>query len=126
MQERILDRVLRGVGRRQRHRDHEIRGRKAEEDQDAESCLSSPCSRFSSIAIEPCPAKLRRATCSVDRQSAEQRHEDQDNGRDRRDRARGEQRDAGLIPERREIVDAGEPYDFPPGMGCHLMAGMVG
>ena len=33
----------------------------------------------------------------------------------RREQAGGEKRDAGLIAERREVVDAGEAHDLPPG-----------
>ena len=39
--------------------------------------------------------------------------------RDWRERAGGEKRDAGLVGERREIVDTREAHDLPPLGGVH-------
>ena len=62
MQERILDGMLGGVGCRQRHRDHEVRGRKAEQDQDEQLCPSSP--RADSRAWRWSPAQ-RSCACAT-------------------------------------------------------------
>src|SRR4030095_8821284 len=61
----------------------------------------------------------------VDRQGAEQGDDDEADGGDRGHRARCEQRDAGLVAERREIVDSRQPDDLPPGMGGDLMAAVA-
>ena len=87
LEERILDGVLGGVGGRQRHRDHEVGGREAEQDQDehlalpaAEQVLEHGDGALPGVAA---PGHLR-----VDGQRAEQRDEDEDHCRDRRHRAR--------------------------------------
>ena len=61
----------------------------------------------------------------VDRQGAEQRHEHEDHGGDRCHRPRGEEGDTRLVAEGREVVDAGEPDDLPPGVRRHILAGVV-
>ena len=54
----------------------------------------------------PWPCGLSFGDAAVDRQRAEQRQEDEDERRERRQQAGREKRDAGLVAERREIVDA--------------------
>jgi hypothetical protein len=51
----------------------------------------------------------------VHRQRPEKRQEHEDERRERRDDAGGEEGDAGLITESREIIDAGEAHHLPPG-----------
>ena len=58
-------------------------------------------------------AQLRHAP--VHRERAEERQQHQDQRRQRREHAGRQERDAGLISERREVVHAGEAHDLPPG-----------
>ena len=53
----------------------------------------------------------------VHRQRAEQRHQHQYQGCDRRKRPGGERGDAWLVSERREVIDASEAHHLPPGVG---------
>ena len=55
VEKRVLDGVLGGVGRRQRHRDDEVRRGEPEQHQDQRFPFQ-PARRFSSRAIDPCPA----------------------------------------------------------------------
>ena len=50
--------------------------------------------------------RAERGDAVVDRQRAEQRQQHEHERRERREEAGGEERDAGLIAERREVVDA--------------------
>ena len=124
VQERVLDRVLRGVGGRQRHRDHEVGGGEAEQDEHEDLALPAG-EQVLEHGDRALPGVAAPGHLRVDRQRAEQRHQDEDHGGDRRHRAGGEQRDAGLVAERREVIDAGQPDDLPPGMGHDLAAGVV-
>ena len=65
----------------------------------------------------PCPCGLMSATRLYIGKRAEQREQHQDERGERRQRAGGEKRDAGLVGQRREVVDAGEAHDLPPGVG---------
>ena len=75
--------------------------------------------------------RAERGDAVVDRQRAEQRQQHQDERGERREIPGGEKRDAGLVAERGEVVDAGEAHDLPPGRrrmldargGGFLMAG---
>ena len=51
---------------------------------------------------------------AVHRQRAEQRQQHQDERGDGREEAGGEKRDAGLVGEGREVVDARQAHDAPP------------
>ena len=63
----------------------------------------------------PWPFGLSVGDAVVDRQRAEQRQQHEDERRERREGAGGEERDAGLVAERREVVDARQAHDLPPG-----------
>ncbi len=120
--ERIGDDVRGGVGCRERDGDDEV-GRRKPEQHENEDFAAPPRQQFlehrdAALAMR---AVLRHAT--VNRQRAKEGEEDEDNGRDRRERARGQERDAGLVAERREIIDAGQAHDLPPG-GLVDVAGM--
>ena len=123
-EERVLDRVLGGVGGRQRHRDHEVRGREAEQDEHQHLALPAR-EQVLEHGDRALPGVAAPGHLGVDRQRAEQRDEDEDDGGDRRHRARREERDARLVAEGREVVDAGQPDDLPPGMRRQLVAGVV-
>jgi hypothetical protein len=106
LEERILDCVLGGVGRRQRHRDHKIGGREAKQDQDehfplpsSEQALKHGDGTLSGVAA---PSYLR-----VHWQCAKQRNKDEDDRSNRRYRARRDQRNTRLVAECREVVNAG-------------------
>ena len=124
MEERILDGVLGGVGGRQRHRDDEVGSREAQQDEDEPLALpaAEQVLQHGNGAL-PGIAALRHLR--VDGEGAEQRDEDEDHRRDRRHRARREQRDAGLVAEGREVVDAGQPDDLPPGIPADHLAGVL-
>ena len=59
-------------------------------------------------------ALLRHA--AVDRQRPEEREQHQDERRHRRERPGREEGDPRLVAERREVVDAGQTHDLPPGV----------
>jgi hypothetical protein len=124
VKERILDGVLGRIGGRQRHRDHEVGGRKTEQRQDehlalpaAEQILEHGDGALPGVAA---PGHLR-----IDWQGAEQCDEDKDHRGDRRHRARREQRNARLIAKGRKVVHARQPDDLPPGMGRDRAWGVV-
>jgi hypothetical protein len=123
LEEWILDGVLGGVGGRQRHRDHKVGGSKAEQNQDEPLALPA-AEQILEHGDGPLPGVAAPGHLRVDWQSAEQRHEDEDDGSDRGHRAGREQRDAGLVAEGREVVDARQPDDLPPGMGRGRLLGV--
>jgi hypothetical protein len=114
--ERVLDQVSRCVGGRQRDGDDEIGGRESQQAQDDR--LAPPAGEQ---ALENHDAALTvRAhvrDAAVHRQRAEQGQQDQYERRDRGEVAGSEERDAGLIREGGEVVDAGEAHDTPPRRG---------
>ena len=127
---RVLDQVRRGVRRRQRHGDHEVRRGKAQQDQDEQ--LSAPARheplKHRDGALAPV-ALARHAP--VDGQSAQQGDGDEHEGRERRNHTRGERGDRRLVSQGGEIVDAGQAHHLPPGvlflMGCgHSARALVG
>ena len=59
--------------------------------------------------------RTERGNAVVDRQRAEHRQEHQHQRGERRQVPGREERDAGLIAERREVIDAREAHDLPPG-----------
>ncbi len=115
---------LAGVGAGQRHRDDKVRGREAEQQQHErlalparEKILEQRDRTLTGIAA---PGHLR-----IDRQRAQQRHQHENDGRNRRHGARRQQRDARLVAERGKVVDPGQPDDFPPRMGRGTGAGVI-
>ena len=71
----------------------------------------------------PCPFGLCLRHAAVNRQRAEQRQRDHDRGRERRQEPGGDERDARLVPERREVVNARQAHDLPP-VGLVVRAGV--
>ena len=69
------------------------------------------------------PVRAELGNARVCRQRAKQRHQDQDERRNRRKEPGGEERDARLIAERRKIIDAREAHDLPPGRGVQRLVG---
>src|ERR671912_87591 len=57
-----------------------------------------------------------RGDAPVHRQRSEKGHEHQDQGRYRGQGCGGECGDARLVPEGREVIDAGQAHDLPPGV----------
>jgi hypothetical protein len=114
--ERVLDQVRGGVRGRQRDGDHEARGREAEQAEDDDLPLPARKEILEhQDAALPVGAHLGDAV--VHRQRAKERQQDEHQRRHRRERPGGHERDAGLIRQRREIVDAGEAHHLPPGGG---------
>ena len=111
--QRVLHQMRRGVGRRQRNRDDEARRGKPQQRQDQRLSLPPGKQLFedqdAALAVR---THVRDAV--VHRQGAEQRQDHEHERRHRRERAGGEKRDARLIREGREIVDAGEAHHLPP------------
>src|SRR5918995_7457708 len=57
-----------------------------------------------------------RGDAPVHRQRAEEGDEHQDQSRYRGQGCGGERGDARLVPEGREVIDAGQAHDLPPGV----------
>src|SRR5215207_855719 len=57
-----------------------------------------------------------RGDTPVHRERAEEGHEHQDQGRHRGQGCGGERGDARLVPKGREVIDAGQAHDLPPGV----------
>ena len=112
--EGIAEDVRRRIGGRQRDGDHEVGRGKPEQTEDERFALPARQQllehRDAALAVG---AGLRDAV--VDRQRAEQRQQHQDEGGERGEETGGEKRDAGLISERGEVVDAGQAHHLPPG-----------
>ena len=113
--ERIADDVRGRVGRRQRDRDDEVGRGEAEQAEDEQ--LAAPArQQLLEHRDAALPVRAVLGDAPVNRQRAEERQEDEDERGDRGERAGREERDARLIAEGREIVDAGEAHDLPPGV----------
>ena len=113
---RILQDVRGCVCGGQRHRDHECGGREPQQTQDQR--LAPPAWQERSQqhdAAFAVRAQLRHA--AVHRQCRAQREQHEDEGRHGREHAGREEGDAGLIPERREVVHARQAHHLPPGVG---------
>ena len=112
-EERIADDVRRGVGCRERDGDHEVGGGKPEQHQH-ERLAAPPRQQLFEHRDAALPVRTVPRHAPVDRQRAEQREEDQDERRDRREGAGGEKGDAGLVAERRKVVNARQAHHLPP------------
>ena len=83
VEERVLDRVLGSVGRGQRHRDDEVRGRKTKQDEHQQ--LATPArEQVLEHGDRALPRVAAPGYLGVDRQRAEQRDEHENDGGDRR------------------------------------------
>jgi hypothetical protein len=113
--ERILDQMRSGISRRQRDGDDETGCREAEQAEDER--FAAPARQqlleYRDAAL-PAWAELRDA--AIHRQSAKQREQDEDKCGERGEHACRQERNAWLVTERREVVDAGQAHDLPPGM----------
>ena len=120
--ERVLHQMRGRVGGGQRHGDQEVGGREAEQDQDEH--LAGPLGQ---VALQHRDGALAvRALLGhppVDRQGAQQREQDEHDRGERGEQAGGERGDAGLVAQRREVVDAGQAHDLPPGVPLVLGLG---
>ena len=114
--QRVLDEVRRSVGRGQRDRDHEARRGEAEQAEHDDLALPSreEVLEHQDAAL---PVRAHLGDAVVHRQRAEERQQHEDERGDRRERAGGDERDAGLVGQRRKIVDAGQAHHLPPGGG---------
>ena len=113
--EGILHDVGGGIGRGERHGDDEIGGGEAEQDED--EGFAAPLRKE---PLQHADAALAVGTgfgdAGVDRQGAEQGDQNQNQRGQRGEQAGGQKGDAGLVAERREVVDAGEAHHAPPGV----------
>ena len=111
--QRILQDVGGGVGRREGDRDDEVGGHEAEQHQHEELALpprQEPLQhRDRALAVG-----ALGGDAAVDGEGAEQGQQDQQDGRDRRQHPGGEGRDARLVAEGGEVVHPGQAHDLPP------------
>src|SRR5688572_24142065 len=120
MQVRILDRVLRGIGGRQSHRDDEVGRRESQKNQDEQ--LASPSMKQ---VLQHRDRTLTRVGSlrylCIDRKRAQKRDADQQERCEWRQGASRKQRDPRLITQRGEIVHAREPENRVPGMSFVML-----
>jgi hypothetical protein len=112
-EERVLQHVHAGVGRRQRDRDDRRGRHEAEQDEDEEL---APPGRQQALQHRhrALPVRALRGHPAVHGQHAEEgeRHDEQRG--QRRERARGQRRDPRQVGERGGVVDTGQAHDLPP------------
>ena len=111
----IVDKMGRRVCGGERHGDDEIGGGKAQQDEHKyfagpprEQLLQH---RYTALAVG-----AGGGHPIVDGQSCKERHQHQDQGRDRRQDTGGKESDARLVAEGGEIVHAGKAHHVPPRM----------
>lgn len=130
--ERVLDRVGRGVCRRQGDGDHEVRGGEPEQDEHEE--LPGPPRQQAFQHLDRTrPVEALLCNPSIHRQGTQKSQGDQHDGRDRRQQTGREGRDGRLVPEGGEIVNPGQAHHPPPGMrlldrggvGTHVIGALV-
>ncbi len=112
---RIVDDVLSCVRGRKRDRDNKIRCDEAQKSKNKKLALPSRQQRFEH-RDRTLPVRAFRGDAAVDRICSEKRQQHQNECRDRRERASSDEGDAGLITERRKIIDAGQAHHLPPRM----------
>src|SRR5688500_1897837 len=102
--ERILEDVSCGIGRRQRHRDHEVSRGKAEEDEHDGLAAQSwePLFETGDAAL---PVRAQSRAAAVNRQRAAEGDQHQNRGCEWREEAGREERDARLVAKSREVDD---------------------
>ena len=83
-------------------------------------------SRSSSIATEPCPCGLSRATRRYIGSMPEQRQRDDQQRRQRRQGTGGQRGDAGQVGQGGEVVDAGQAHDLPPRVRLGVLSSASG
>ncbi len=119
VQQGVLDEVGGGVGRGQGDRDDEPGHDEAEQRQHQQ--LARPVGeellqhRQGAVAV-----RALDGDPAVHREGAEEGDDHQHEGGDRRQGAGGQRRDARLVAERGEVVDAGQAHDLPPGVDVVL------
>jgi hypothetical protein len=111
--ERVLDDVGGGVGRGKGDGDDEVR--QGEPEQHQHEDLASPARQQlfehgdAALAVRAALGNL-----TIDGQGHREGNRHQDQGGDRREDARGQERDGGLVAERRKVIDAGQAHHAPP------------
>ena len=120
--ERILDGVRRGIRCREGDRDHEVRGREAEQHQH-EQLAAPPGQQPFEHGDRALALEALAGDAAIDRQGAEDGQQHEHDGGQGREQPRRHRRDRRLIAERREVVDAGQRHDPPPGA---LLDGRLG
>ena len=114
--ERVLDDVGRGVGRRHGNGDYERGGGKSEQAQH-QRLATPPWKPLLQHRHAALTERTQFGDAGIRRQRPEQRHQDQYERRQGRQKAGGDERDAWLISQRREVIDAGQAHHLPPGCG---------
>ena len=77
------------------------------------------------MAMEPWPAKLRRATWTYTGRAPNNVTTTRITVAIGATAPAGKQRDARLVAKSREVVHASQPHNLPPAMGRHLLDGVV-
>jgi hypothetical protein len=105
----------RSVRRRERHRNDEISGGKAEQCENEK--LAGP---LGEEALEHGNTALAVGAglgdARVEGKGRKECDKDQDEGGERGEKASREEGNAGLVPEGGKVIDAGEAHDGPPGV----------
>ena len=111
--ERVVDDVLGRVGGGERNRDDEVGC--GESEQHEHEGLAAPA-RQQILEHRDAALSVRagRGDPAVNRQRAHERQDDENQRRDGRERAGREKRDARLVSERREVIDARQAHHLPP------------
>ena len=119
---RVLDDVRAGVGRGQGDRDDEV-GEGEPEQAEHEELAAPERQQPLEHGDRALAVRALRGHPAVDRQRAEQGEQHQDQRGQRAEQPGGQERDAGLVAEGGEVVDAGQAHDLPPGV--RLLAGVL-
>src|SRR4051794_18360511 len=110
---RITDDVRGRIRGRQCGGDDEVGGGEPEQTEN-EGLAAPPWQQLLEHRDAALPVRAVLGHSPVDRQRAEERQENEDEGRDRREKTCGEKGDAWLVSEGGEVIDPGEAHDLPP------------
>jgi hypothetical protein len=113
--QRVLQDMGGGVGRRQGDGDDEVGGHKAEQDQDEQLALP-PRQQPLQHGDRALAVRALGRDPAVDREGPEHGQQDQQDGRDRRQHPGGQGGDARLVAEGGEVVHPGQAHHLPPRM----------
>src|SRR5947209_6835925 len=111
--ERVLDDVRRRVRRRERDGDHEVGGDEPEQHQHEQLTLP-PGQKVFEHRDRAFAVRAFGGDAVVDRERAEKCQQDEDQRGDGRERPGGQEGDARLVTERREIIYARQAHHLPP------------
>ena len=111
--ERVVNDVFGRVRCRQGNGDDEV-GRRKPEQHEHERLAAPPWQQVFEHRDAALSVRARGRDPVVNGKRAHESENDENQRCDRRERARCDERDAWLIAQRREVIDAGQAHDFPP------------